>query len=115
MATDGVTVLRTLYTNFCYDLAGDLRRVTPPNANAAGVDCNAAPPAGTLQLAYDAAHRRTTVTDADNNAQSVVYDADGQVAAATDANNDQTTVAYNQRNQPVQVVQPFDTGRTLTS
>lgn len=97
-------------THFCYDLAGDLRRIVAPKANVASVDCAATPPAFTTTFEYDAAHRLLSETDALGHKRSRTYDANGNVEMETNENGDKTTFTYDQRDLAVKLVEPFLSG-----
>jgi YD repeat-containing protein len=120
-ATGAITATRITY--FCYDLAGDLRSITRPNANLATVACPSTGPATgvgfTSTYDYDKAHRQLATIDALGHRQARHYDANGNVDSTTNANNitTTTTTTYDQRDLPVQVTQPFDpaSGRTVTT
>jgi RHS repeat-associated protein len=109
-ATGAITATRT--THYCYDLAGDLRSVTQPNANLATVTCPGTGPATgvgfTSTYDYDTAHRPLATTDPLGHRQARHYDANDNVDSTTDANNNTTTLAYDQRDLPVQVTEPLD-------
>jgi YD repeat-containing protein len=118
-STGAITATRT--THACYDLAGDLRSVTQPNANLGSVTCPGTGPATgvafTSTFDYDEAHRPLAATDPLGHQQARRYDANGNVDQTTDANNQTTTLDYDQRDLPVQVTEPFDpgSGRKVTS
>ena len=109
-STGAITTTRR--THYCYDLAGDLRSVTQPNANLATVTCPATGPAAgvafTSTFDYDKAHRPLASTDPLGHRQSRHYDANGNVDSTTDANHHTTTLAYDQRDLPIRVTEPFD-------
>ncbi|HVE95052.1 MAG TPA: DNRLRE domain-containing protein [Acidimicrobiales bacterium] len=105
-------ITRTYTTHACYDLAGDLRSVTAPNANLASVDCASTTTPFTTRLDYDAAHRRTAVTNPLGQKAAVEYDANGNVTASVDAKSARTTYTYNERNERTRVVEPLTTGLT---
>lgn len=102
-------------THYCFDLAGDLVRVTAPNADLAAVDCAAPPPTHTTELDYDDAHRLLMVEDPLNRQTKRSYDANGNVETTTDALNEITTMTYDERNLLTKVVQPFDGTRSITT
>jgi YD repeat-containing protein len=118
-STGAITATRR--THYCYDLAGDLRSATQPNANLATVTCPGTGPATgvgfTSTYDYDKAHRPLAITDPLGHKQTRRYDPNGNVDSTTDANNQTTTLAYDQRDLPVQVTEPFDaaSGRTMTT
>ena len=99
----------------CYDLAGDLTRVTTANAHLASVDCSQGPPTNTTLFAYDAAHRRLSTTDPLGNVTSQTYDANGNTVTTTDASGTPTTVTFDQRNEPVKSVEELTASRNLTT
>jgi RHS repeat-associated protein len=111
-------VTRTYTTHACYDLAGDLRSVTAPNAALTTVDCAATSTPHTTRMTYDAAHRQLTTTDPQGRKSSVSYDKNGNIETSTDAHGNSTTLRYNARNLTTSVAEPFTTGtsgRTLTT
>jgi RHS repeat-associated protein len=118
-STGAITTTRT--THSCYDLAGDLRSVTQPNANLGSVTCPGTGPATgvafTSTFDYDEAHRPLAATDPLGHQQARRYDANGNVDQTTDANNQTATLDYDQRDLPVRVIEPFDpgSGRKVTS
>ena len=117
-----VDVSKTRTSVYCYDAAGDLRSVTGPKG-AAGFSCPSATawpytPTGqayTTLYGYDAAHRQTSVTDPLGRVTQTAYDANGWVTKVTDNLGRETMSEYDQRGQATKLVQPFETGRTLTS
>jgi RHS repeat-associated protein len=109
-------ITKTLNTLNCYDIAGDLRSVTTPRAGVASVTCSPYANASfTTKYDYDADHRLLATTDPLGHKQSQTYDANGNVASTTDAQNTTEQLMYDQRDQLIKDVQPFDTGRTLTT
>ncbi len=113
---EGGAVKSTLNSFQCYDLAGDLRAVVPPEAKATSVDCSnlaGLPRATTME--YDAAHRLKVTTNALGQKSETEYDANDQPTASTDAGGSRTTTEYDQRGMPVVQKQPFDTGRELVT
>lgn len=108
-------VTQTLTSHACYDSAGDLRSVTAPNANLSSVDCASTTTPFTTRFEYDFAHRQTATIDPLAHRSSVTYDRNGNVVTSTDAATSVVTTRYNERNMPFEVVEPFDTGRTLTT
>jgi RHS repeat-associated protein len=105
-------ITETRYTHLCYDLAGDLRSVTSPNANVSSVDC-AAPPSYTAKYEYDAAHKRTAEIDPLGNRQTTTYDANDNRATQVNAHGHTTSYEYDQRDQLVKTIQPFVTATGL--
>jgi RHS repeat-associated protein len=113
----------TRTTTYCYDVAGDLRSVTAPKGASGLSSCpsrSASPyqfttASHTTKLTYDDAHRQTTYTDPLGNSTLTGYDANGQPTSITDPNGHVTTTAYTDRGEKKTVVQPFDTGRSLTT
>ncbi|HEY0601684.1 MAG TPA: Ig-like domain-containing protein [Herpetosiphonaceae bacterium] len=110
-ASGAITV--THYTHFCYDLAGDLRSVTAPQAGVSSIAC-ATPPSYTTKYEYDVAHKRTKETDPLNNVQITAYDANDNVSGTTNAHSHTITYEYDQRDQQVKTIQPFVTATGLT-
>lgn len=110
-------------TNYCYDLAGDLRTLTDPKGASAFTACPTittgtyTPYSGTYttKYDYDAAHRQTKTTDPLGNTNQTGYDENGAVTSTTDANLKQALFTYNDRGDRVTQVEPFDTGRALTT
>lgn len=109
------SLVRTLNTHSCYDVAGDLLRVTAPKAALAAVDCAATPPSYTTRYVYDDAHRLIRQLDPLGFEQSVTYDANGNVQTSTDQAGSTTIRTYDQRDLLAKLVVPFDTGRLLTT
>jgi RHS repeat-associated protein len=113
----------TRITNYCYDDAGDLRSVTGPKGAASFTSCPnpAAAPyvyttaTHTTKFEYDIAHRQTKATDALARVTQTGYDENGQVNAETDEATNVTQTFYDDRGSRSKLVEPFDTGRTLTT
>ena len=107
-------------THYCYDVAGDLVRVTAPKAGLATVDCAGASPNYTSVFTYDRAHRTTSADDEEvhRTAERYDYDRNGNVIkthfaqdkTAADAGTpaDAEVRVYDERNRLVRVDQPFD-------
>jgi RHS repeat-associated protein len=78
----GTAAPYTLYaaTKYYYDLLGGLTEILPPN----GV--------GPVTYAYDAAGRKTALSDPDRGNETYMYDADGNLMAASDARGAAGTV-----------------------
>lgn len=105
-------------THYCYDQAGDLRRVTAPKAGLGTVDCAAAtPPPHTALFEYDLAHRLLATVDAEGRRTSTTYDANGNVVSSTDGAGVATTMAYDERDLLTSVTEPLTTSpvRNLTT
>jgi RHS repeat-associated protein len=117
-------------TRYCYDLAGDLRSVTPPAstnftgcpaASTAGSAYSPTMATGTVTYRYDAAHQLVGQTDPLGHDQSLTYDANGNVDTTTDENGVKASRTYDQRGQVIKAVTPFTvdssgkTTRSLTS
>ncbi|WP_081686060.1 DNRLRE domain-containing protein [Candidatus Solirubrobacter pratensis] len=112
------SISRTLRTQYCYDIAGDLRSVTRPKAGPADVTCSPYADAQyTTKFDYDLAHRLLKRTDGGGNVRTWRYDTDDNVSAYTDEQQLATParLTYNQRDQLVKDEQPFQTGRVLTT
>ncbi|MEA2435261.1 MAG: hypothetical protein QOG54_2718 [Actinomycetota bacterium] len=109
------TVVETVITHYCYDLAGDLVRVTAPKANLATVDCSAAAPADTSTFNFDDAHRLRTSTDPEGNFVGYDYDNDSNTRSVTDQNGKTTNLFYDQRGLLTKKVEPFSTTRSITT
>lgn len=101
------------YTHFCYDLAGDLRSVTAPQAGVSTIDC-AATPSYTTRYDYDVAHKRTKETDPLGHTQTTAYDANDNQSATTNSHGHTITYEYDQRDMQVKTIQPFVTTTGLT-
>jgi len=111
-----VSPAKPLITHSCYDPAGDLVRVTAPQADVATVDCSATtPPQYTTRFTYDAAHRAKVATDPLGRKKEVSYDANGNVETMTDASTNVAKRFYDQRDLLVKVVEPFNDTRDVTS
>jgi RHS repeat-associated protein len=112
-------------TNYCYDLAGDLRSVTAPrgarsDAPTPFTSCPAevapasyvyTPASYTTKHAYYADHRLKSTTDPAGNTSSQTYDANGDVDSETDEENNVVRYSYNARGELVQEDRPFDNSR----
>jgi len=113
----------TRVTNYCYDDAGDLRSVTGPKGAASFTSCpNPAPDpyvytsaTHTTKFEYDDAHRQAKATDALAQVTQTVYDENGEVTSETDELNKVTQTFYDDRGLKSKTIEPFDTGRTLTT
>lgn len=106
-------------SNYCYDLAGDLRSVTAPLGSTTFTSCPAATAPYTplsvpytSTLSYDAAHHELSGTDALSRTRSQTYDADGKVVSTTDAMGNKATIAYDQLDRPIIESHPFDSSAT---
>lgn len=110
-ANSAITV--THYTHFCYDLAGDLRSVTAPQAGVSTINC-ATPPSYTTKYDYDVAHKRTKETDPLGNTKTTAYDANDNQSATTNSHGHTVTYEYDQRDYKVKTIQPFVTATGLT-
>jgi len=115
-------ITKTVRARSCYDLAGDIRSVTPAKGDASFPGCPAAatpytPLAGnyTTSYTYDAAHNLLSTKDPLGRTQSVTYDANGDTDSFTNANGTTATRAYDQNGQVVKEVQPLRTGRTIVT
>jgi RHS repeat-associated protein len=117
---------RTRITNYCYDVAGDLRSVTGPKGAASFNGCPLATASPyvystapfTTDFQYDAAHRKLKTTDPSGTVVSqIVYNENGAVTQATDANNKVTQYSYSDRGEKIKEIDPFDSStlRTITS
>jgi YD repeat-containing protein len=110
-------------TNYCYDDAGDLRSVTGPKGAASFTSCPnpAAEPyvytaaTHTTKFEYDDAHRQIKATDPLGRTTQTTYDENGEVTTETDETNKVTQTFYDARGDQAKLVEPFDTGRTLTT
>jgi RHS repeat-associated protein len=104
------TVTSTLRTFYCYDVAGDLRSVTTPNAHVSSVTCAPyANASNTTKYDYFADHRLQQTTDPDDHVTSQTYDENGNVASSTDELRGRPVLySHNQRDQVTKIVQPFD-------
>jgi RHS repeat-associated protein len=113
----------TRVTKHCYDDAGDLRSVTGPKGSAGLTSCpnpEADPyvyttATHTTKFEYDDAHRQIKATDALGRITQTAYDENGQVISETDEANKVTETLYDDRGAKAKLVEPFDTGRTLTT
>lgn len=113
----------TRITNHCYDDAGDLRSVTGPKGAASFTSCldPAATPyvyttaTHTTKFEYDKAHRQLKTTNAAGQTSETSYDENGQAKTETDELGKVTTIVYEERGLKLKTVEPFDTGRTLTT
>ncbi len=86
MVPDSETHVRT---GFAYDLAGNLKAVTDPNAN-------------TTQYVYDAANRLIEITDAQGHTYTPYeYDKVDNRTVVRDANGNPTTYQYDALNRPI--------------
>ncbi len=114
---------KTRVTKSCYDLAGDLRSTTAPKGSSGLSSCPdpAADPyvyttaSYTTKLEYDAAHRLVKTTDPAGETTETGYDENGQVTSETDELGKVTTTTYSDRGERLSLVQPYDTGRTVTT
>lgn len=112
-AVDGAGAITiSHYTHFCYDLAGDLRSVTAPQAGVSTIDC-AATPSYTTKYEYDVAHKRTKETDPLGHTQTTAYDANDNQSATTNAHSHTISYEYDQRDLQVKTIQPFVTATGL--
>ena len=119
--------LETRTINYCYDKTGDLRSITAPKGASSFTNCPSASATPyvytsapyTTELAYDAAHRQTSVTDPLGHETTTDYDENGQVTGVTDPNGNTTTTSYDNRGEKTKTVVPFDPSaspaRTLTT
>lgn len=112
-------------TNFCYDLAGDLRSTTAPRGVRADAPTpfTSCPPATapstyvytpasyTTKYAYEADHELKSTTDALGNTSSETRDANGNVDSETDGEGNVVAYGYNIRDDVVQEERPFDPAR----
>ncbi len=113
----------TRVTNYCYDDAGDLRSITAPKGASSFTSCpspTATPYVYTTapytqKLEYDAAHRQTKQTDPLNRVTETTYDENGQTTLTTDPAGKSTQTVYDDRGLRSKLIEPFDTGRTLTT
>jgi RHS repeat-associated protein len=119
------TAAEARVTNYCYDLASDLRSVTEPrgarpDAPTPFTSCPAeSSPASyvytgasyTTKYAYYADHNLHTRTDPLGNTSSQTYDANGNVESDTDEEGNTLRRGYNQRDELVQEERPFDPSR----
>lgn len=119
-----VDAARTRTTNYCYDIAGDLRSVTGPKGAAGFTNCPSATASpyvyttapNTTKTQYDATHRKTKTTDPSGNvAAQTVYNENGLVTQTTDANNKATQYTYSDRGEKIKEVDPFDSTTTRTT
>ncbi|HEX2084376.1 MAG TPA: LamG-like jellyroll fold domain-containing protein [Solirubrobacteraceae bacterium] len=101
----------------CYDVVGNLRSTTSPRAGAATVTCSPyADKPFTTKLTYDDAHLPLTRTDPEGNRTELEYDANGNAFRQTDPDNAgktsprRRTWKYDERDAPVEVITPFDSG-----
>ena len=77
----GLDTAEPHYTHYCYDAAGDLVRVTAPNAALTAVNCNGVRPSHTTAYTYDAEHQVRSVDDpaVSRDAQQFDYDRNGNL------------------------------------
>jgi RHS repeat-associated protein len=119
---NGTSTAEKRVTHFCFDLAGDLRSVTSPNAALATLTCPAA--AGqrfTATYDYDAAHRLVAERDPLGHASRFGYDANGNVTASeqdidtapTPDRIQKTSTVYDQRDLPVEIRERFTATRDV--
>jgi RHS repeat-associated protein len=119
-----IDTARTRTTNYCYDVAGDLRSVTGPKGAASFTSCPSATAQPyvytaalyTTKFAYDAAHRKTTtINPSGTTVLQTAYNENGAVNQATDANNKITTYSYSDRGEKTKEVDPFDSAAARTT
>jgi RHS repeat-associated protein len=120
----GTSTASKRLTHFCYDLAGDLRSVTAPNAALGTLTCPAADTTGfTTRYDYDDAHRLTVQTDPEGHESRIGYDANGNVET-TERDIDKvptpdriakTTYGYDMRDAVTQVTERFTATRNIVT
>jgi YD repeat-containing protein len=69
----------------------------------------------TTKLEYDDAHRLVKTTNPAGKTTETGYDENGQITSQADELGKVTTTAYGDRGERVSLVQPYDTGRTVTT
>ncbi len=103
-------------THSCYDLAGDLRWLTAPNANEpAPPNCNAVPPPATThttKYTYDLAHRQLTETTQAAagdllRTRRQYYDPNGNVVREDDEQQTATTYVFSERDELTKTEETF--------
>jgi RHS repeat-associated protein len=108
---------QTRVTQFCYDLAGDLRSLTSPRAGPAVITCPANGPADapfTAETDYDAAHRPAVHRDDLGHTDRIGYDLNGNVETLErdiEAGRvTRTRLGYSARDELTSVRELFDSG-----